>query len=39
MLPNLVLILADDLGYHMTGYMGNPYVQTPFMDELVPDMV
>lgn len=35
-LPNLVLILADDLGWNMTGHTGNPHVSTPFLDAHVP---
>ena len=36
-LPHLVLILADDLGWNMTGYSGRgPFVSTPFLDSLVP---
>ena len=35
-LPNLVFILADDLGWNMTGHMGNPHVSTPFLDAHVP---
>ena len=36
-LPHLVFILADDLGWNMTGYSGRgPYVSTPFLDSLVP---
>ena len=35
--PHLVLILADDLGWNMTGYSGNPHIVTPAMDQLVQD--
>ncbi|TRX61374.1 sulfatase-like hydrolase/transferase [Fulvivirga sp. M361] len=31
---NVLLILADDLGYHDVGYHGNDTVQTPRIDEL-----
>ncbi len=32
--PNLVLFLADDLGYDFTGCYGNKVVQTPHLDAL-----
>ena len=35
--PHLALILADDLGWNMTGFSGNPYTSTPAMDQLVRD--
>lgn len=36
-LPHLVFILADDLGWNMTGYSGRgPQVSSPFLDSLVP---
>ena len=33
-LPNLVLIVADDLGYGETGMMGEPTIATPNIDRL-----
>ena len=33
-LPNIVLIVADDLGYPYTGFMGDTIVQTPNLDKL-----
>lgn len=32
--PNIVLIIADDLGYKDLGYMGNQYIRTPNIDKL-----
>ena len=31
---NVVLLYADDWTYHTLGAMGNPYVQTPHLDQL-----
>lgn len=33
-LPNIVLLLADDLGYGETGCQGNPQVPTPHIDSI-----
>lgn len=33
-LPNIVLIIADDLGYPYAGFMGDSIVQTPELDQL-----
>lgn len=33
--PHLVFILADDLGWNMTGWQGNNITSTPFMDAMV----
>ncbi len=33
-LPNIVLIVADDLGYPYAGFMGHEIVQTPNLDRL-----
>ncbi len=33
-LPNIVLLLADDLGYGETGCQGNPQIPTPHIDSL-----
>ena len=32
--PNIVLILADDLGWRDTGFMGSAYYQTPYLNQL-----
>jgi arylsulfatase A len=37
--PNIVLILADDLGYGDIGAFGNPDVQTPTLDRLASEGV
>jgi len=37
--PNVVLIMADDLGYHdLSGY-GHPEIKTPVLDQLAEDGV
>ena len=33
--PNILLIMADDLGWSDVGFTGNPIVQTPNLDSLV----
>lgn len=32
--PNVVYIMADELGYFETGYMGNPHIRTPNIDRI-----
>lgn len=32
--PNVMVILADDLGYGELGYQGNDEIPTPHIDEL-----
>ncbi|HEY8513994.1 MAG TPA: sulfatase-like hydrolase/transferase [Candidatus Binatia bacterium] len=32
--PNVVLIIGDDHGWPYSGFMGDPYVQTPHLDAL-----
>ncbi|MEH6605488.1 MAG: sulfatase-like hydrolase/transferase [Pseudomonadales bacterium] len=35
--PNMVLIMADDLGYGDTGFNGNSIIQTPHLDSMAKD--
>jgi arylsulfatase A-like enzyme len=32
--PNVVYIMADELGYYETGFMGNPNIVTPNLDRM-----
>jgi arylsulfatase A-like enzyme len=32
--PNVVLLIADDMGYRDYGFMGHPQIQTPRLDRL-----
>jgi len=32
--PNVIFILADDLGYHDLGSYGQPFIKTPNIDRL-----
>lgn len=38
-LPNIVLIVADDLGYGEVGCYGQKWIQTPVLDQLAKDGV
>lgn len=32
--PNIVYIMSDELAYFELGYMGNPYIKTPRIDQM-----
>lgn len=32
--PNIVLILADDLGWQEAGFLGSDFLETPHLDRL-----
>ena len=32
--PNVIYLMADELGYYEPGFMGNPNIQTPNLDNL-----
>jgi arylsulfatase A-like enzyme len=32
--PNIVIVLADDMGWRDTGYQGSPHAKTPHLDDM-----
>lgn len=32
--PNVILVMADDMGWAQTGYYGHPLLETPHLDEM-----
>ena len=32
--PNVILVMADDMGWAQTGYYGYPFMETPNLDEM-----
>ena len=32
--PNIIVIVADDLGYGDLGFTGHPHIRTPHLDQL-----
>jgi arylsulfatase A-like enzyme len=32
--PNIVIVVADDMGWRDTGYQGSPHAKTPHLDDL-----
>ena len=32
--PNVILLMADDMGWAQTGYYGHPVMKTPNLDEM-----
>ncbi len=32
--PNVIYVMADELGYYEPAFMGNPHIQTPHLDKL-----
>lgn len=37
--PNVIFILADDMGFGDLGFFGNPDVKTPVLDEMAKDSI
>ena len=32
--PNVILVMADDMGWAQTGYYGYPHMKTPNLDDM-----
>jgi len=32
--PNIIIMMADDLGYGDVGYMGHQFIETPNIDRI-----
>ncbi|MCY3837306.1 MAG: sulfatase-like hydrolase/transferase, partial [Gammaproteobacteria bacterium] len=32
--PNVILLMADDMGWAQTGYYGHPVMKTPNLDDM-----
>jgi arylsulfatase A-like enzyme len=37
--PNIILMMADDMGYGDTGFNGNEIIKTPHLDQMAKDGV
>ncbi|MEM7014120.1 MAG: sulfatase-like hydrolase/transferase [Verrucomicrobiota bacterium] len=37
--PNIILVMADDMGYGDAGFTGHPFVQTPHMDAMAKESI
>ncbi|MBT7131219.1 MAG: sulfatase-like hydrolase/transferase, partial [Planctomycetes bacterium] len=35
--PNIIYIMADELGYHELSIMGHPHLKTPNIDQMAAD--